>query len=110
MARFHPRGPNAGMLEWYSLPSAALWPCLTSCIAFMTIAGVVRFTEPALSLAPHSVGAHRSVSGLSLMGGAGCCAFMRETPTTPRIATTITRASTDRLPMCGLHGTEVNGV
>jgi hypothetical protein len=79
------------------LPSVATLPCFTSRIAFMTIAGVVRLGAPTLSLAPHSVGAQRSVSGLSLTGCAGCWALMSDTPTTPRNTRPTATASTDRL-------------
>jgi hypothetical protein len=44
---------------------------LTSRVAFKTISGVVRFTEPALSSAPHSLGAQPSASGSSFTAHAG---------------------------------------
>src|SRR5687767_7580617 len=73
----------------------------------MTIAGVVRFTEPALSSGPHSVGAHFSLNGLSFTGDGGCCALMYDTPTRPRTTTPTRTASRERLAMstsqrCGL--------
>src|SRR5262245_59396778 len=70
------------------------------------MAGVVRFGAPTLSLAPHSVGAHLSVSGLSLTGGGGCCALMNDTPTPANTVRPTATATRDRLVMSALPQVE----
>jgi hypothetical protein len=66
MVMRQPREPKPGASCWYTLPSVATLPFFTSLTACSTDAAVRRLAEPALSSAPHSLGAHLSLSGSSL--------------------------------------------